>query len=48
MELASVPVALAEFSPPRWRSSMVGLYWLSIKVSLRALTLLERRGLRFI
>ena len=32
MELAVVPTALAEFSPPRYRGAMVSLYWLSVKV----------------
>lgn len=32
MELVVIPVTLAELAPARLRSSMVGLYWLSIKV----------------
>ncbi|KIW46759.1 uncharacterized protein PV06_02403 [Exophiala oligosperma] len=43
MELAVVPTTLAELSPPRFRGSMVGLYWLSIKVGGLIISVIAKR-----
>ncbi|KIW18021.1 hypothetical protein PV08_02308 [Exophiala spinifera] len=43
MELAVVPTTLAELSPPRFRSSMVGLYWLSIKLGGLIISVIANR-----